>query len=639
MATIAELNVALTATTQNFEQGIKAARSALGELQKVVAQQTSGRGMGLDQADAAEAAARSARAFESGVSGAQAMGGSLGRVANLAGGAREAMQALSSPLGMAGIAFGAAGGAAAMFVHNLRDVTSENRQYLDGIRQQSEALSTSIASLQAYGRAALESATSQEAADRALTTLNLKIGQAVDGSESATAAFERLGLSTTQLNGQDLVNNFGAVADAINRLPTPSERAAAAQEIFGKNYAQVMRLIQGGSGAIEAASASLGNFSSVTTVVASEIKRLGDEHQRVMEDIKARDASTVGQATIIWTAFTDRLGETWQRMKQNAAVMLAGGRVNEWQGGMLTAQGEEALARNMAAERQREAEAQAAAAAEQARVESRKKSLAELAELAKQFDAQAAAARGGSEQAKLGALAEQIGGGNPAEMQAAINALERLNSIKKQIEQQKQFDSTREAVEQQIAAVGLSRAQAEKLKLEEMELTSQQREQLSLLYDQLDARQKAADQAKQLADEHERLEDSLANQLLTLQAEVAAQGQGSNQVAIEKLRLQGASAEQLARLQVLADQIEAMEARTKRDKDAERGGRRGRELAGLPPLVEAPSTSGEAFVRLLANTRLLGERPTPGEQLIVAELKAMNRLLGAPAAEPIVAEF
>lgn len=77
----------------------------------------------------------------------------------------------------------------------------------------------------------------------ALSKMTQLIGEAFQGSETAAAGFENLGLSIQELNAGDAYENFRKVQEAIRNLPTPAMKAAAAVDAFGKAGVKMLPLI------------------------------------------------------------------------------------------------------------------------------------------------------------------------------------------------------------------------------------------------------------------------------------------------------------------------------------------------------------------------------------------------------------
>lgn len=87
-----------------------------------------------------------------------------------------------------------------------------------------------------------------------LNRMNNLIGEARSGSEQASRSFARLGIDADQLAGVPAEEAFARIADAIGALPDASLRANAAMSIFGRQGAQLVRLMaEGGDGIRNAA--------------------------------------------------------------------------------------------------------------------------------------------------------------------------------------------------------------------------------------------------------------------------------------------------------------------------------------------------------------------------------------------------
>lgn len=85
-----------------------------------------------------------------------------------------------------------------------------------------------------------------------LSYLNRIIGDAEGGSKAANEALARLGLSASQLAGQDVARSFVTVADAISRMPSVSDRAAAAMDVFGRSGQQLLGMLSLNKSAMQA---------------------------------------------------------------------------------------------------------------------------------------------------------------------------------------------------------------------------------------------------------------------------------------------------------------------------------------------------------------------------------------------------
>jgi len=117
---------------------------------------------------------------------------------------------------------------------------------LDDLSDAAERLGTTAAKLGGLQHAGFMADVSDESLARALTLMEKNVATGAD-------AFDNLGLSVGYLRRLDATEMFVEIADAINKMPTPAERTAAAMAVFGKNGAEMLELISKGRGGIEAA--------------------------------------------------------------------------------------------------------------------------------------------------------------------------------------------------------------------------------------------------------------------------------------------------------------------------------------------------------------------------------------------------
>lgn len=87
--------------------------------------------------------------------------------------------------------------------------------------------------------------------------------------------FERLGLNMEELAAMSPVGQFRAVGEAIARLASPSERAAAAMAIFGKSGGELLTLFRDPR-AFELAATAVGNQADILARDAEAFDRVSD---------------------------------------------------------------------------------------------------------------------------------------------------------------------------------------------------------------------------------------------------------------------------------------------------------------------------------------------------------------------------
>lgn len=94
------------------------------------------------------------------------------------------------------------------------------------------------------------------------------------GGETARV-FNTLGLNLNDLRGMDASSQFTAIGQAINALPEPAARAAAAMQLFGRSGGEMLTLFAN-SGAMAEAARSVGDQADILTRNANLFDQASD---------------------------------------------------------------------------------------------------------------------------------------------------------------------------------------------------------------------------------------------------------------------------------------------------------------------------------------------------------------------------
>jgi hypothetical protein len=142
-----------------------------------------------------------------------------------------------------GVAFGAAyaAGAAVMVRSTIEAMDSQN--------DLAKSMGISVQSLVGLTFAGRQAGVTQEDLSTSVNKLNRNIQEAVSGNKQQVAAFNDLGVSTTDASGK--IRNADAVladiADKFQRLPDGAAKSSMAVELFGKSGAKLIPLLNDGS--------------------------------------------------------------------------------------------------------------------------------------------------------------------------------------------------------------------------------------------------------------------------------------------------------------------------------------------------------------------------------------------------------
>jgi methyl-accepting chemotaxis protein len=123
---------------------------------------------------------------------------------------------------------------------------------MDRVADTSARLGVASDQLVALGYAAQQSGSSADTLNSALEKMQNNIGEASAGSESAKAAFERLGLSVETLKGMSADQAFAAISDKMAGVGSATDRTKIALDIFGKSGGELIQLLSGGSDGLNA---------------------------------------------------------------------------------------------------------------------------------------------------------------------------------------------------------------------------------------------------------------------------------------------------------------------------------------------------------------------------------------------------
>jgi len=117
----------------------------------------------------------------------------------------------------------------------------------DAAKEMSERTGLSVENIMQLDHAAKLSGTSIDSLEVGMKKAAKVITDAGDGSTSAMEALNKLGLSVDKLIGKKPDEQFNLLATALSNIKDPTERAAAAQEIFGRSGTQLLPMLADGA--------------------------------------------------------------------------------------------------------------------------------------------------------------------------------------------------------------------------------------------------------------------------------------------------------------------------------------------------------------------------------------------------------
>lgn len=161
-----------------------------------------------------------------------------------------------------------------------------------------DTMGTTQEKLQGLRHAAITNGSAADVMDSALERMSDTLGEAINGSDSAAAAFNRIGLSVDDLKNKDVAAQFSDIAEAISRIQSPAQRVAAIKDIFGRGGLSLHRLFLEGAEGINKAT--------------DEAKEFGV----ALSDIETKKILAANDAT-------DKLGQAWDGLANKVSAKIA----------------------------------------------------------------------------------------------------------------------------------------------------------------------------------------------------------------------------------------------------------------------------------------------------------------------------
>ena len=255
-------------------------------------------------------------AFESGAKRAAAEINALGSRAEKAG---FAIGSMSKTLIAGASAF-----AAAAIVSQLKDAVSAGLDYASSLGETAQQLGVTTKTLQEYRYAAGQVGISQEEMDTGLAKLTRTIGMALEGSKAQAQTFTNLGISLRDANGnvKDAGDLIPELANALQGIESPAQRAAVLVELFGKSGMKMGSLMAGGAidvNKLRDAAQSLGIVMSDELIAKADAA--ADKMTELDTVMKAKLAITVSDNTEGVLALSDAYASLYGVLLNVVGVM------------------------------------------------------------------------------------------------------------------------------------------------------------------------------------------------------------------------------------------------------------------------------------------------------------------------------
>lgn len=179
---------------------------------------------------------------------------------------------------MATRGFTALGAAAVGAASGLAYLTKNSIEAIGDANDFAKSVGLSYNQLRRLQKAAQLSGVDLATMNVALMKMSDVLGTAFGGNKSAIEAFEKIGLDVKKLEQMNPEQQFVAIAEAINKIQDPSQKIAAARDIFGRSGGALISFFSNVQGDMLAAGNALQMFGvTLSQLDVEKIDNAGDK--------------------------------------------------------------------------------------------------------------------------------------------------------------------------------------------------------------------------------------------------------------------------------------------------------------------------------------------------------------------------
>ena len=168
--------------------------------------------------------------------------------------AKKEVTGLEKHISKAGVLIKGAfvGIAGAIAAVQFADLAKRGLEYASSLGEVAAQLGVTTKALQEYRYAASQAGIETGEMDQALSQLTRRLGDAAQGAKEPTEALERLGISVRDSNGhvRDAGETIPLIAEGLQKIESPAERAAILVDLFGKAGQKLAPLMEGGAAGV-----------------------------------------------------------------------------------------------------------------------------------------------------------------------------------------------------------------------------------------------------------------------------------------------------------------------------------------------------------------------------------------------------
>lgn len=217
-----------------------------------------------------------------------------------------------------GISAALAGIGAGVSVAGLAAFAKSGIDAADALNDMSLRTGVAVKTLAGFKLAAEQNGTALDGVAKGIQKLTLSIGQAEAGSKEQAAALVQLGVSV-----KDPQEAFYQLADAVANSNDPIRTNAALQKVLGKNYAELLPLLQTGAQGLRDSAAASATFAEQMAKLAPNADKFNDSMAELKTQVAGASATLLTQLVPSMTDTVAKMNEL-TREGHGVLAMLRG---------------------------------------------------------------------------------------------------------------------------------------------------------------------------------------------------------------------------------------------------------------------------------------------------------------------------
>lgn len=185
-------------------------------------------------------------------------------------------------IGPAGLAFAGIAGAAIGAYEAIKGLAERSIEAGDKLSDLSKQTGIAASTISQYQAFLENSGSSAEGFAGSVGKLNIKLGEARSGNADAIASFKQLGFSLDEIKNLSPEQAILKIADAVKNTEDPTARAAALNEVLGKNYKELLPALAEGSEGFQAAAEQA---QALGLALSDEFVSRADQTQDALDNV------------------------------------------------------------------------------------------------------------------------------------------------------------------------------------------------------------------------------------------------------------------------------------------------------------------------------------------------------------------